>query len=326
MPATEAALSAAEAVGPAPTVSVVVCAYTRARGPELLDALESLRHQSRAPHEVIVVVDHNPQLLDWVRAQAPDVLTVENQEERGLAGARNSGVRAGRGDVVAFVDDDAVAAPSWIEQLSRAYRDPRILGAGGAVLPAWERRPSWFPEEFEWVVGCSYRGLPLRHSSVRNLIGCNMSFRRVVFDQLGGFRERLGRVAGRPLGCEETELCIRIGRHAPGRPLVYDPAATVHHRVPCERATWRYFLSRCYYEGLSKAEVARLAGRERGLASERAYTLRTLPSGFWSELKAARLTRAAAIIAGFCATVVGFLAGTASVRRADRVHGTAARA
>jgi GT2 family glycosyltransferase len=311
------------AIGSPPTVSVVVCAYTHARGGELLEALESLRDQSRSAHEVIVVVDRNPDLLDWVRARAPGVLAIENGGQPGLAGARNSGVRVARGDIVAFLDDDAVAAPSWIERLSAAYRDPRVVGAGGAVLPAWERRPAWFPEEFGWVVGCSYRGLPLAGAPVRNLIGCNMSFRREVFEELGGFSERLGRIAGRPLGCEETELCIRIGRYAPGRSVLYDPAATVRHRVPRDRTTWKYFLSRCYWEGVSKAEVARLAGRERGLASERAYALRTLPSGLWSELKAARPARVMAIIAGFSATAVGFLVGAARARTAARTRGPA---
>ena len=288
-----------------PSVSVVICTYTDLRRHDLLHALHSLRRQTHAPHEVIVVVDHNPDLLGWVRAQAPDVLAIENRQEAGLSGARNSGVRAARGAIVAFLDDDAVADSRWIGGLSAAYRDPGILGAGGSVLPSWERRPAWFPEEFAWVVGCTYRGLPPRRSAVRNLIGCNMSFRREVFEQLGGFTTRLGRI-GKSLGCEETELCIRIGEHAPSRTLVYDPEMKVHHRVPRDRSSWKYFLSRCYSEGSSKAELARLAGGDRGLASERAYALRTLPTGIWNEIKAGRPARAIAISVGFLVTVVGF--------------------
>lgn len=301
-------------------VSVVVCAYTEARAPRLLDALRSLRGQSQPPLEVIVVVDHNPVLLDWIREEAPDVVATENRGPRGLAGARNSGLRTSRGQIVAFLDDDAVASARWIECLSGAYRDPRILGVGGAVLPEWEgQRPRWLPEEFQWVVGCSYRGLPPHRSPVRNLIGCNMSFRREVFAQVGGFTTQLGRVAGRPLGCEETELCIRIHRHAPDRQLLYDPAVIVHHRVPQTRATWAYFLARCHAEGVSKAEVARLSGRRDGLSSERAYASRTLPAGLWGQLRAAclrgdaaSLARAAAIVAGLAATVAGYLSGRLS--------------
>ncbi len=128
-----------EAAQQAPTVSVVICAHTPARGEQLLEALESLRNQSRTPHEVIVVVDHNPELLSWVRERAPDMVTTENHERSGLSGARNTGVRAASGDVVAFLDDDATAAPRWIERLSSAYREPAVAGAGGAVVPAWAK-------------------------------------------------------------------------------------------------------------------------------------------------------------------------------------------
>jgi hypothetical protein len=144
---------------------------------------------------------------------------------------------------------------------------------------------------------------------VRNFIGCNMSFRRAVLERVGGFTPGLGRIGARPYGCEETELCIRVGRHEPAGVLLYDPALRVHHRVPPERATWRYFLARCRAEGVSKAEVARLSGRESGLASERSYARRTLPAGVWAELRSARPSRAAAIVIGLGATVAGFLAG-----------------
>jgi hypothetical protein len=177
------------------------------------------------------------------------------------------------------------------------------------------RRPRWLPEEFQWVVGCSYRGQPERPSPVRNLIGCNMSFRRETLECSGGFAGGLGRVGADRLGCEETELCIRLGSQAPGGVILYDPAARVGHRVPRERATLGYFLSRCHAEGLSKAEVARRCGRSRGLESERAYTRHTLPAGVRNGLAAflrgdgAGLARASAIVLGLAATGAGFAAG-----------------
>ena len=298
---------------PPPDVSVVICAYTEARGTALLEALASLRAQSRAPLEVIVVVDHNPQLRDWLSRRASGARVIESREQSGLAGARNTGLRAASGEVVAFLDDDAAAAPDWIERLAQAYRDPRVAGVGGTVVPVWEREcPPWLPEEFHWVVGCSYRGLPVQRSPVRNFIGCNMSFRREILEQVGGFTSRLGRVGARPLGCEETELCIRIGSQAPDRVLLHDPAVRVHHLVPAERVTWRYFLARCHSEGMSKAEVVRLAGRGQGLASERGYAGRTLPAGIWAAVRAARPSRALAIVVGLVATAAGFAVGAAS--------------
>jgi GT2 family glycosyltransferase len=307
---------------PATDVSVVVCAYTRARGEQLLAALDSLHRQTRAPDEVLVVVDHNPELLGWLRERATGARVLASRHAPGLAGARNTGVAEARSEVVAFLDDDATAAPTWVERLAAAYGERHVLGVGGAVVPAWAGpRPGWMPDEFGWVVGCSYRGLPAARDGVRNLIGCNMSFRRDAVVAAGGFTHRLGRVAGRPLGCEETELCIRMTRASPDAVLLYDPAIVVHHHVPADRATWRYYLSRCHAEGISKAEVARLAGRDRGLASERTYASRTLPSGVRHELRCALrrrrtapLARAAAIVVGLGATVAGYGVGMATRR------------
>src|SRR5688572_30611453 len=86
-----------------PTVSVVVCAFTDRRRNELLEALRSLEQQTKAAHEVIVVIDHNPGLLEWIRDTETQVVAVENCFERGLSGARNSGVEAASGAVIAFL-------------------------------------------------------------------------------------------------------------------------------------------------------------------------------------------------------------------------------
>jgi glucosyl-dolichyl phosphate glucuronosyltransferase len=169
------------------------------------------------------------------------------------------------------------------------------------------------------VVGCTYRGMPEAPTGVRNLIGANMSLRRAVLDALGGFRSDIGRIGTRPLGCEETELCIRARRRWPEGIFLYDPSALVRHRVPANRASWRYFHSRCYAEGLSKALVAKLADTRSGLASERAYTMRVLPRGMLRGVvealargDPAGLGRSAMIAAGLAVTTAGYLVGTVS--------------
>src|SRR5690606_16800281 len=103
--------------------SVVICAYTERRWRDLVAAVESLRKQTLLPSEVIIVVDHNPVLLDLVQRELTDVIAVENQEEHGLSGARNSGIAIATGDVIVFLDDDAVAEPNWLEMLTRGYAD-----------------------------------------------------------------------------------------------------------------------------------------------------------------------------------------------------------
>ncbi|HEY1015389.1 MAG TPA: glycosyltransferase family 2 protein, partial [Herpetosiphonaceae bacterium] len=205
-------------------ISVIICAYTEARWDDLAAAVASVRAQA-LPAETIVVIDHNDQLLRRARERFADATVIANDGPRGLSGARNSGVAAAAGELIAFLDDDARAAPDWLERLAAAYADPQALGAGGAILPRWPAgRPRWFPAEFDWVVGCTYAGMPASPAPVRNLIGCNMSFRREVFALIGGFR--IGRVGALSIGQEndETELCIRLGMARPAARLMYLPA------------------------------------------------------------------------------------------------------
>ena len=301
-----------------PRVSVIICAYTERRWRDLAAAVRSAAYQTVAPLEVIVVSDHNMELHERVWRELPEALVLYNDDQRGLSGARNTGVRAARGDVLAFLDDDAVAAPDWLEHLLAPYIDAAVIGVGGSIEPLWPGpRPRFMPDEFDWVVGCTYRGMPTTTSPVRNLIGANMSVRREVFEAVGGFRTDVGRVGTRPVGCEETELCIRAGQRMPGTRMVFAPRARVRHRVTEERAGWRYFRDRCWSEGLSKAVVSRHAGRADGLSSERRYVTSTLPRGVARAIRetvtqrdAGGVARAATIVAGLTITTAGYAAGS----------------
>ncbi len=299
------------------TISVIICAYTDARYGQLVAAVQSVRDQTLPAREILVVIDHNAALLTRVRAELPDVVALANRHGRGLSGARNSGIESALGTIVAFLDDDAVASSDWLRRLHDCYADPHVVGAGGAIAPLWEEsRPAWFPPEFDWVVGCTYRGMPVSVSPVRNMIGANMSFRRSACLEAGGFRGALGRVGASAAGCEETELCIRLRQRDPRRVLLYEPRARVLHHVPSDRARREYFMKRCIGEGRSKAQVTTSVGAADGLSAERMYTLRTLPLGCargvaeaFVKRDAHGFARAAAIAGGLAATTFGYLTG-----------------
>lgn len=258
--------------------SVIICAYTMGRWNELAEAVRSCTVQTLAAAEIIVVVDYNDALFDRAREEFPDLMVIANNGDQGLSGARNTGVAAARGAIIAFLDDDAYAEPEWLERLAAMLEDPKVAGVGGWILPVWPQiEPRWFPQTFYWVLGCSYLGLPEHGATIRNPIGANMAFRHRVFASVGGFSSGLGRIGNNSLGCEETELSIRYTDHFVDERFVLSRTAIVHHRVTRSRLSLRYFLTRCWAEGISKAAVASLVGSRSGLAAERGHLMRALP-------------------------------------------------
>lgn len=289
--------------------TVVVCVYTERRWDDINRGVAALLRQTAPPQEIVMVVDHAANLLNRAaEAFGSRITVIPNGQRQGLSGARNTGIDHSSGEVVAFLDDDAEPADDWLEQLLVALVDPAVLGVGGAAVPRWEHgRPGWLPPELDWVVGCSYVGLPVLGGPIRNPIGASMAFRRDAF-RTGGFRQDLGRVGTLPLGCEETELAIRASAAAPGTRIMYQPSSVVHHHVTPDRGTWRYLARRCWSEGRSKAAVARLVGRQTALASERTYVSRTLPRAVVRDLSAAgNKRRAAAVALAVAAAGCGYL-------------------
>lgn len=302
--------------------SVVICSYSLDRWAGLTAAVRSVASQTGPPLEIIVVVDHNPDLLARAQDQLAGCRIMPNGQGRGLSGARNTGLEAAQGAIVAFMDDDAEADAGWLAALTAPYSVDSVVGTGGTIVPRWESgRPTWFHPAFDWVIGCTYEGYPVKPMQVRNVLGCNMAFRREALSSVGGFRSELGRIAALPFGVEETEVCIRLAKTQPGTSIMHVPAAIVHHAVPRSRATWTYFRRRCFGEGLSKAVLARMVGQTSALADERRYARSVLPRAVADSLRDAirnrrsgAVVRAAAVAAGLLITAAGYAWGIASRR------------
>jgi glycosyltransferase involved in cell wall biosynthesis len=301
-------------------VSVIICCYREDRLGLLRASIESVVRQTRAPHELIVVVDHNDSLEARLKELKLPAVVVANDGPKGLSGARTKGVEVATGEIVAFVDDDATVEPDWLQELVAPYRDPLVLGVGGTAVPVWESAmPSWFPPEFFWVVGCAWTGLPVVPSPTRNLIGCNMSVRREACLAVGGFANDFF-FSDRTIVNDETEFCIRLLKSQPEGRLLFLPHVVAHHYVPRERTSAAYFAKRCWREGRAKRITARIAGRDLALSRERVHLTKVIPTALLHAFRGATrgdvsaLGRLIALLVGTFLTVTGFLIPTRRTR------------
>ena len=295
-----------------PAVSVIITTYLKARWEWLTEAINSAQDQLTPALEIIVVVDHNQELLEDITREFPGVIAVPNIGDRGVSGARNSGVKASRGEVVAFLDDDAVVTPEWLSTLLRHIVKPGVIGVGCYSDGLWENPcPSWFPMEFGWTIGVSYDGLPHEPTVTRNVWTCAMLVRRSAFELVDGFREDFGKIGSKSLP-EDTDLCLRIAAAHEDDVWMWDPAKVMKHRVPAARTTFRYLMSQCFLQGWGKAAMARMDGFEESTSMERYYAARTLPAGILRGLKdtlrgdVSGLSRGGAIVSAFAVAVSGY--------------------
>ena len=271
--------------------SVIICTYSMERFEDTIEVVNSILQQTYSNYEIIVSVDHNKEVLVALKEKLPkSIIFAFNNGVRGLSDNRNAGMKKATGDIVLFIDDDAIADKLWLETIVSNYLDPEVVAVGGKLVPMWENnRPWWFAEELDWIVGCTYKGHPQDKREVRNLIGCNMSFRREVIESVGYFSTAVGRLNKVPLGCEETEYCVRVKQNYPNNKIVYEPRAIVYHKVAKQRERIKYVINRSYGEGISKKQVRKTFSKENVLASENNYLIfllqQTLPKLFFNSIK-----------------------------------------
>jgi glycosyltransferase involved in cell wall biosynthesis len=231
---------------------------------DLLELLSSLEKQTYRNFEVILVIEKSHQLFVSLTHHtrhnqvANTKLLFNNGDQKGLSAARNIGIAAASGEILAFIDDDAVASPGWLEAMVGTYQNhPAAAGVTGLIEPRWEKENmDWFPQEFLWVFACTGYDDGLV-KPVRNGYGTNMSFRKAVFPQCGLFDNNLGAKGGGTRGKnelvgEDTEFSVRL-TGLTGRPIVYNPLVAVKHRAYYYRLKRPFMIRRAYWEGYTKA-------------------------------------------------------------------------
>jgi cellulose synthase/poly-beta-1,6-N-acetylglucosamine synthase-like glycosyltransferase len=301
-----------------PTVTVVICAYTEDRWLQLKNSVASVEAQTSPPMEIIVCIDHNEELLRKSEeyfgkarpAGAIPLIVLANKYNGRLGAARNTAAEFATGEVLAFLDDDAAAAVDWLERLIAPYDDERVGAVGGKPLPVFEvKRPRWFPFEFDWVIGCAYRGLPLTRAPSARLIGANMSARRSALQEIGGFHTDHQ---------DDMDMCQRMA-YAQHR-VLYEPLAIVYHFVPAARTTWHYFWKKCYTANQGKVEVRANMHEAASLSAELTFVTRTLTRGVLAEIGHVirgdlyGIARVGAMMAGIAVAGCGHLSGKLRLR------------
>lgn len=261
-------------------VSVVLCTHSMDRYDDFRAAAESVLDQSYENVELVLVSDGNESVYERFRTEfgdRQDVVTHCNDENVGLLESRNNGAAAATGDIVAFIDDDAVAGEEWATKLVEGYErteDSPTLAVGGRMVPAWVAgKPSYLPEEFYWLVGVTHRGFgpngdPETAGEVRNTFGSNISFDREVFLELGGFDGDIGgRQGAKNLQGGETELCARLQSEYDSG-VYYVPDALVAHKIFDYRTDPGWLVDRAFWQGYSKRGMESFVPESTGEESD----------------------------------------------------------
>lgn len=244
-----------------PALSVIVCSLNGAEG--LDRCLRALDAQSIRPALELIVVDDGSTDSTSDVARAHAVHLVRHQQCRGLAAARNSGVRVASAPIVAFLDDDCEPDADWSEKLIDAFHDDMLALGGslsvparsGIVLSYLDRHNPLAPRELDLAKSHNrfyrlWRYLVRQWAddqhqgrrAVFSFAGGNMALRRSMLEAVGGFDERIR------FGGEEDDVLWRLERAFPGYPIIYDPAVrALHHFEPSLRDTLRR--SRAYGRG-----------------------------------------------------------------------------
>lgn len=297
-------------------ISVVVCAFSTVRFNMTIDCIQSVINNTYKNYEIILVIDGNSELRQKMESKfkgMENIIIVENVKNEGPSVSRNLGVSYAKGDIIAFIDDDAIATPNWLEIILKNFLDyPEIYACGGKLIPVYNRYSKKLPEELLWIVGCTYKGHPEKKQFVRNVISANMAVKKEVFDEIR-FEKMFD---GKNWKMEDTLLGIRLVLRYENV-ILYDPANTVYHNVPSDRTKLSYVHRRALSEGILKARLGDMIGRNftdyKMFCQEHRY-LSILARSIVKEFLNLRMRSFMLICIALLSTSIGFIYGSFAKR------------
>lgn len=228
-----------------PLASIIIVDYKK-KNPYLVECLEAIQRQKYTNFEVILVSDYPVDL------KYPKMTKKSFGHYVGPAEKRDWGAKLSKGEILAFIDDDAYPSPNWLKNLVKHFSDRQVAGVGGpGVTP---RGVSWQEEASGWMSASpmgagpyTYRFLPGKKQAVDDYPSMNLSVRRSDFFAVGGYDSNYW-------PGEDTKLCLDLV-HKLGKKIIYEPKAQVYHH---RRPLWRAHLLQNGNFGLHRGFFARI--------------------------------------------------------------------
>jgi GT2 family glycosyltransferase len=245
-------------------ISIIVTSYTVDRLVEITGLLDSLANLDPVDYELIYVTEGDERLneivKDLVVARSLVGKVIHNSGRKGLSEARNLGIEAAAGDILAFVDDDVVVDAGWGSSIMNAFESLyNIVAATGPSYPIWASKDvNVLPAELDWLLGCTRWFNRSEPTLVPNAWGMNMCFRKSSLVEVGGFKPGNGLRDGRVRGGvgEDVELSVRIRNRAGGN-IFYLPQMKVYSIIKSRNLTGRYVIERSLRVGYDRRFVER---------------------------------------------------------------------
>jgi len=251
-------------------LSAIICTYNRARYLRpLLDSLAANTLPAK-DYEILLVdnncTDNTEEICRHFKEANPEInFRYVKEPQQGLSAARNKGIEEAAGDIIVYIDDDALIDPNYLEDYADWFaKHPRTMAAGGPILPRYEEgsEPEWMSPYTRALLTAwmDYGDKPRIYPKGKYPGGGNAAYRKSVFDTTGLFNTALGRKGGNLMGSEEKDIFQKMA--ANDMEVMYLPTPVLHHCIPAAKLSEDYFNRLTYQIGKSE--------RERTLASGKA--------------------------------------------------------
>ncbi len=234
-------------------LSIIICTYNRVLF--LPDALLSLTKQTvdKREFEIIVINNNSTDATEQVSLQFekdyPEYsFQYHIEKSQGLSYARNKGIEVAKGDLIAFIDDDAIAEPEYVAEILNVVESyPEMDSFGGKVLPIYpdKKEPAWMSKYIQGVVSkVDYGEKTGPFDKKKYPVGCNMIFRKELFEELGGFNVDL------KYRSDDKFIFLKLREH--NKTILYAPKIIVHHNIDASRLTYDFLVKLCVQIGATE--------------------------------------------------------------------------